>query len=130
MNAPTLFDSMDSASSTQKMVDPYSLPRARRTDPATSHRAAAKVWSGWPELIIECLAVWGPASDDRICIRLNVDVRRWPTIKSARSRVTRAKNPAHRFIVATDDKENGQTIWRHKDYRAPAESVEIRNGAL
>jgi hypothetical protein len=110
-SAPTLFD----------------LPRARRSDPQTSRDAAQRVWNGWPALIIECLAMYGPASDDRICIRLNVEPRKWPSVKTARSRVTHAEDPNKRLIVDAGYSENGQTVWRHRDFVHEVETVEVRN---
>ncbi len=107
----------------------FDPPKARRSDPSTSQRAAGKVWAGWPQRILDCLAEYGPASDDRICIRLNADPRIWPTIKTARSRVTHAEDPAKRLIVATDREEQGQTVWAHRDYRGWVENVET-NGLV
>ncbi len=108
----------------------FDEPRTRRSDPATSRRAANEVWRGWPQLIIDCLAQYGPATDDRICVRLNVDPRRWPSVKSARSRVTLATDPAKRLIVATGEIENGQQVWAHRDFRSWVEPVEIAGGVL
>lgn len=100
-------------------------PLARTTDPETSHRAAQRVQRGWANKVIECLAMYGPASDDRICIRLNVDVRAWPSVKTARSRVTHHRDPSKRLIVDTGEEENGQKIWRHRDYRYPPQDVDV-----
>lgn len=103
----------------------FDLPRARSNDPQTSKAAAARVWSGWAALVVEALAMYGPACDDTICIRLNVDVRSWPSVKTARSRVTHASDPARRLIVDTGqvNESNDQTIWAHRDFRSLVEDV-------
>jgi predicted ArsR family transcriptional regulator len=60
--------------------------RARRTDPDTSRHAAAKVASV-TDLIYAAFVTYGPMTDDALCERLELPTRRWPTAKTARSRL-------------------------------------------
>lgn len=107
-----------------------SRPRARHNDPSTSKAAAARMAVRSPSLrqsIVDCLAMYGPASDDRICLRLNIDPRRWPSVKTARSALSKAQNP---LVVATDRIEHGQRVWAHRDFRSYVEEVTTREGIL
>lgn len=110
------------------MIDTPSLfdqPRARASDPHTSRAAAGKVWSGLADLVVESLAFHGPATDDELCERLNVIPRRWPSIKTARSRVTHAEDPAKRLIVDTGCVRDGMTVWAHRDHVGWIENVAV-----
>lgn len=81
-DAPRLFDD-----------DGVVAPRARHSDPETSHAAAAAVARTASALEAEILAAFAVAgarglTDDELCSRL--PVRYWPTVKSARSRLSKA----------------------------------------
>ena len=52
------------------------FPRARNTDPSTSHMAAASVKTSAAihhELIVECLKRYGPMGKDTIAARANIN---------------------------------------------------------
>ncbi len=69
-----------------------STPRARYSDPATSLRAAQNIaakGNGVPALVLECFAAWGPMTDDTR-VQMMPGHLYPPTIKSARSRLTKA----------------------------------------
>lgn len=104
----------------------FDPPKSRHRDPQTSKAAAGKVWGGWADQIVENYALQGPATDDQLCLRMNVSPRRWPTIKTARSRVTHAEDPNKRLIVSTGLVEDGQTVWCHRDYRG-VENVPVKD---
>lgn len=96
----------------------FDLPRARSTDPSTSKAAAARMTVRAPSLrqsIVDALTLYGPMTDDGLCIRMNIDPRRWPSCKTARSALSKAPNP---LVVPTDRIENGQRVWAHRDHRA------------
>ena len=114
MTQPTLFDE----------------PKSRHSDPPTSKAAASRVAPMRPSIrkeILEALAIWGPATDDQLCVRLNIDPRRWPTVKTARSALTHCEAG---WVVSTGVVKNGQTIWRHRDYPSYVEAVEVAGGVL
>lgn len=108
----------------------FDVPRSRHDDPITSKAAAQRMTVRAPSLrqsIVDCLAMYGPGSDDRICLRLNVDPRRWPSVKTARSALSKGANP---IVVPTDRIEHGQRVWAHRDFRSYVEDVTTRDGVL
>ena len=62
--------------------------RSRRSDPLTSRDAAQTVGSTITALVFSTFAgSFNGFSDDELCAHLTDDARRWPPIKSARSRL-------------------------------------------
>lgn len=87
------------------------FPQTRRTDPQTSHAAAARIAirsHGWARQILDCLSDGGCYTDDEICTICHVPLRYWPSMKSARSRLTNKAG----LVVASGEVRNGQTVWR------------------
>lgn len=75
----------------------HTTPRARRTDPTTSHNAAASVATDTvtrtQALILEALRAHGPLTDEQLCQRI-ADVERQPVsvsgIRTRRSELVTA----------------------------------------
>jgi len=110
VNAPTLFDE----------------PRSRHTDPDTSRQAALRVASVAKSLeaqILDALA-FRNLTDDAICLSLNIDARRWPSAKTARSRLK-----GRGLVVWSGDRRNGQQVWCLPQNR-PAARVELVGDVL
>jgi hypothetical protein len=114
VTAPTLFD-----------LEPTG--RARKADPETSCRAArATNPAPLRDLIMEILA-FDSLTDDEICRRLPIDVRRWPSAKTARSGLK-----ADGLVVWAGYERSGQMVWRRKDkpQMARQEPVHVHGGVL
>jgi hypothetical protein len=88
-------------------------PRARGNDPGTSHAAAAAVSAsaGYTQfLIMGAFDAHGDLTDDELCQALQAEW--WPTVKSARSRLTKAG-----LLVRTGETRKSvrgvdQIVWR------------------
>jgi hypothetical protein len=65
----------------------FAEPAARRTDPATSHAAAALVAAGVEERIVAAFAEYGALTDDELTEALPEFYP--PTVKTARSRLSK-----------------------------------------
>jgi hypothetical protein len=104
-------------------------PRARRTDPSTSHEAAERAVAADVNLrpLIMDILDWDALTDDEICRRLPIAIRRWPSAKSTRSRLKKAG-----LVVFAGYERNGQRVWRRKDrpHLARAEQVHVHGGVL
>lgn len=84
------------------------IPLFRHDDPETSRAAARRVSSVAKSLeaqILDALAMRS-LTDDSLCLALNIDPRRWPSCKTARSRLKKKG-----LVVSTGNIRNGQTIW-------------------
>lgn len=85
-------------------------PRARKTDPSTSHQAAQRMAPATPALeaqILDLLSRYrGGLTKDGVCERLKVDPRRWPSVASA---LTRMRN-AGKLQWVGEPVEN-QNVW-------------------
>lgn len=99
-------------------------PRARHTDPSTSHRAAQRMAPAAPALeaqILDLLSRYrGGLTKDGVCERLRVDPRRWPSVASALSRLKgegKLKWPGPEI--------DGQKVWALVEQR-----VEVHGGVL
>lgn len=90
------------------MVEQLDLlaPKVRTSDPVTSHVAAGRT-ANVTRRVEGAFRAFGPMTDDELCRRIEPDVRRWPTIKSARSRLKGA-----RVLVASGVVRHGQQEWR------------------
>lgn len=69
------------------------FPRARRTDPSTSHAAAKRMAPSAGALetqILDLLGRYRSLTKDEIGISLAIDPRRWPSIASCLSRLKNA----------------------------------------
>ncbi len=88
-------------------------PLTRITDPATSHHAAARVASARPSLRRDILRVFRTCfalTDDELCRALDVEVRKWPSVKTARSAMKKAG-----LLEASGVERGGQMVWRLVD---------------
>lgn len=93
---PTLFDVQPTAA-------------VRRTDPIQSVNAARRASERLPSRrsrILEALAL-RDLTDDEICETLGEPVRKWPSVKSAR---TGLKHDG--LVVAAGVERNGQRVWQ------------------
>lgn len=82
-------------------------PVARRTDPDTSHLAAASVprSTAAKEAVRDCLALYGPLADERL-VHLYGQTRRmhgWPAQSPSGIRTRRAELVADGIVVDTGD---------------------------
>ena len=87
------------------------MPAARRTDPDTSHAAAASITPGRTERMI--LSLLYPAlilTDDEICELLGS--LHPPTVKSARSRLTKAGLLVDTGERRPSNRGRDQIVWR------------------
>ena len=102
------------------MIEQLSLPTARASDPPTSHEAAASIPSGLIEREImeafvhrfsvlpnrtEC-----GMTDDQLCRYLSIYYA--PTVKSARSRLTKAGRLINSGRTAPSSRGKPSIVWR------------------
>ena len=90
------------------LVFDFAQPRSRRSDPSTSRAAAQRMKAAAPSLekqILDALA-FRALTDDAICLSLGVDPRRWPSVKTCRSRMKNAGK-----VVWTGEVRDGQRLW-------------------
>ena len=88
----------------------FAEPRARRTDPSTSTQAAqAQRSQGVEADILTVVAFYGPATDDEIAARIP---RHAPTVKTARSRLTKRGLLAPTGDTRPSTLGRAQQIWR------------------
>lgn len=88
----------------------FAQPRARHSDPETSH-AAAQAQTGRAEsYILDVFAKHGPLTDDEVCEHL----RDWysPTVKTARSRLTRRGLLVDSGERRPSVRSRPQIVWR------------------
>jgi hypothetical protein len=114
MTAPTLFD-----------LEPTG--RSGHGDTVTQRRAArATNPAPLRDLIMDILD-WDALTDDEICRRLPIDVRRWPSAKTARSGLK-----ADGLVVWAGYERAGQMVWRRADLpqMARQEPVHVAGGVL
>lgn len=85
--------------------------RARRSDPETSRAAARTVRAHSVRAAIVDAMRHAPdgLTDDELCATLGVDLRRWPTVKTARSALTHGTPAA---LAWTGTTRHGQRVWR------------------
>lgn len=93
------------------LVSLFEAPRARRTDPPTSKRAAARTRTVHQTVkgqIVGLLARHGCAfTKDDICRQLGVHPRRWPTVASALSQLKNEGKVEWTGVVI-----DGQNVWK------------------
>lgn len=112
MTGPTLFDAAREAELEAKVLE--FTPRARRTDPGTSHAAAKSVrnQTDTHERILELFEMYGDATDEDLFIywgqlaSLRDD---WPTISPSGLRSRRAELVALGLVVDTGRKDKTST---------------------
>lgn len=86
----------------------FDAPATRTTDPQTSRDAAARVAPFRSSLRSRILdALVRPMTDDELCAALGEPVRRWPSVKTARS----ALYGLHK-VRWTGRERNGQREWQ------------------
>lgn len=85
--------------------------RARRSDPETSHNAAAAIGLGVERAVYQCFRHYGPMHDDLLVERLNATIY-GPTARSARSRLSKRGLLADSGDRAKSDRGRDSIIWR------------------
>lgn len=99
----------------------FDAPAARHSDPTTSHEAAARVApfrSTLRSRILEALVE--PRTDDELCMKLGIDVRKWPSCKTARSALY-----GQGLVVWTGEERNHQRVWQ-----VYADTVDVKDGLV
>lgn len=87
------------------------FPKTRAADPQTSRDAAARAAHGrrsWRAQIVEALV--HPMTDNELCVWLNVDPVRWPSIKTARSALF-----GEGKVRFTGVERDGQKVWQTRE---------------
>ena len=73
-----------------EVVYKYTTPRARNTDPVTSHQAAATITRSavteTQQRIIETLQTHGPLTDEQLCQRIAADLAKPVSVSGVRTR--------------------------------------------
>ncbi len=82
-------------------------PRARNTDPSTSHQAAATITrttvTDTQRMILEALQAHGPLTDEQLCQRIAVDLSKPVSVSGIRTR--RSELAADGRVIDTGDRQ-------------------------
>ena len=107
----------------------FDEPRARRTDPQTSRDAAGRMRAAAPSLtrqILDAFATNGPMTDRELCKALGADPERWPSIKTARSRLSPGPKKPDPKLIATGVVWDGMQVWALRDWSNKVEFVQVQ----
>lgn len=95
-------------------------PRARTVDPWTSHAAALTVGQGATAAVLNVYRatfeeIGRGLTDDEMCARVTDDPRRWPTLKSARSRLTNSGWLYDTGLTRLSERGRAQIVWCYRE---------------